>query len=232
MLEKKKDFDSGLTYVNQSLALRETWYGRWIKASLLAAGGDYARAQEEAGRAYQLGQAAGDEFTLEPQVKDALAAWTARAVQGLPQERARRRHDTRLQPDRIAKAPSGPEKTEVVDADLEPFPTAERAVEIPRVKASKPPSPAEFSPLIKRGVPDLQRCYQRALRQDPSLGAAKVTLSIAVGVSGRVANVTVDPPLPARALESCVKEAVARWAFPSSPVDYETQVPLVLRGHN
>jgi outer membrane biosynthesis protein TonB len=81
-------------------------------------------------------------------------------------------------------------------------------------------------------LPDLQRCYQRALRQDPSLAAAKVTLSIAVGVSGRVTNVAFDPPLPARTLESCVEEAVARWAFPSSPVDYETRVPLVLTGRN
>lgn len=233
MLEKKKDFDAGLTYADQSLALRETWYGSWIKASLLAARGDYARAHEQASRAYRLGQAEGEAFTLEPQVKEALTAWNAGALQEPPKGRGPRRHRARLEPARVASSAPGREKTTVVDTDLEPFPAAvERAVEVPRAKAAKPPSPAAFSPLIKRGLPDLQRCYQRALREDPSLAAAKVTLSIAVGVSGRVTNVALDPPLPARTLESCVKDAVARWVFPSSPVDYETQVPLVLSGHD
>ena len=240
-LEKKKDFAAGLTYANQSLALRETWYGSWIKASLLAARGDYARAREEASRAYQLGEAAGDEFTLEPQVKEALAAWNARAAREPAQEpsqepakaRSRRRHPVRREPGRIATAPSGPQRMTVVDTDLEPFPaSAERAVDVARPKASKLPTPAAFSALIKRGSPDLQRCYQRALREDPSLASAKVTLSISVGVSGRVTNVALDPPLTARTLQACVRDAVARWVFPSSPVDYETQVPLVLSGHD
>ena len=241
MLEEKKDFESGLTYANQSLALRETWYGSWIKASLLAARGDYARAREEASRAYELGETAGNEFTLEPQVKEALASWNARAAREPAQEpsqepakaRSRRRHPVRREPGRIATAPSGPQRMTVVDTDLEPFPaSAERTVDVARPRASKPPNPAAFSALIKGGLPDLQRCYQRALREDPSLAAAKVTLSISVGVSGRVTNVTLDPPLTARTLQACVRDAVARWVFPSSPVDYETQVPLVLSGHD
>jgi TonB family protein len=84
--------------------------------------------------------------------------------------------------------------------------------------------------VIKHGRPDLQRCYQRALRQDPTLGTAKVTVSIDVGTTGRVNNVSVAPPLPTGALESCLESAVSRWAFPPSPVDYETQVPLSLSG--
>jgi len=233
MLEEKKDFESGLTYANQSLALRETWYGNWIKALLLAARGEYARAREQASRAYVLGQAAGEEFTLEAQVKEALTAWNAGAAQEAPKERSRRRQRARPASAPVATEPHEIGKTMVVDTDLEPFPaSAERAVDVARPRASKPPSPAAFSPLIKRGLPDLQRCYQRALRQDPSLAAAKVTLSIAVGVSGRVTNVSLDPPLTARTLEACVKDAVGRWLFPSSPVDYETQVPLVLSGHS
>ncbi len=74
-LEKGKDLDTGLVYVNRSLVLRETWYNVWLKASLLAAKGDYPGARVAAERAYQLGRAAGEGFTLEPTVREALAAW-------------------------------------------------------------------------------------------------------------------------------------------------------------
>ncbi len=40
MLESKKDYDAGLKYVDQSLALKEDWFNLWIKAQLLAAKGN------------------------------------------------------------------------------------------------------------------------------------------------------------------------------------------------
>ena len=106
---------------------------------------------------------------------------------------------------------------------------SERRVEARRAETPRPTG-AAFSSVIKHGRPDLQRCYQRALRQDPNLGTAKVTVSINVGTTGKVTNVSVAPPLPTGALESCLKSAVSRWEFPPSPVDYETQVPLALSG--
>jgi hypothetical protein len=75
MLEVKRDFDAGLNYADSSLALKEDWYTRWIKASLLAAKGDYLGAREQGERAYQLGQKLGDGFTLEPELRKALADW-------------------------------------------------------------------------------------------------------------------------------------------------------------
>jgi hypothetical protein len=39
MLENKKDYDTGMTYVDQSLALKQDWYNLWIKAQLLSAKG-------------------------------------------------------------------------------------------------------------------------------------------------------------------------------------------------
>ena len=77
-LLEKKDFEAGLKYANQSLALRETWYGFWLKASLLAARGDYPNARAAAERSIQLGHAAGSEFTpVESTVKQALVIWSA-----------------------------------------------------------------------------------------------------------------------------------------------------------
>ena len=239
-LLEKKDFGGGLKYANQSLALRETWYGYWLKASLLAGRGDYLNARAAAERSYQLGHAAGSEFTnFESTVKAALASWSAPpaptppAATPAPKDRDEQpRHLHRTSAARVAKAPALSGNMFLVDGDqqLEPIPASvERRVEARRSETPRPTS-AAFSRVIKRGRPDLQRCYQRALRQDPNLGTAKVTVSIDVGTSGQVTNVSVAPPLPTGALESCLKDTVSRWAFPPSPVEYETQVPLALSG--
>ena len=204
-LQKGKDLDTGLAYVNQSLVLRETWYNVWLEASLLAAKGDYPGARAAAERAYQLGRAAGEGFTLESTVREALAAW-----------------------------PTVPADTAVAvdDQGGEPFPASvEWPAEARRSPAAKPPSASAFSPIIKRAQRDLQRCYQRALRRDPALSTGKVTVSIGVGTSGRVTKVVLEPSLAPGGFDSCIQDAVRRWTFPASPVEYETQVPLVLNGH-
>jgi hypothetical protein len=228
MLEKKHDVERGLVYVDRSLALRETWYNVWIKASLLKARGDLTNARLAADRAYQLGRAAGAEFTLEPEVRQALADWNGApppALAKVPADRPRRHGRTdRL---RLASAPGLTAQTAIVDS--EPFPeSSERTVDAP--PAARPPKAGEFAPIIKKGRPDLERCYQRALREDPGLSAARVTVSISIGASGRVTKVALDPPPASRTLETCLREAVARWPFPASSSAYETQVPLTLSG--
>ncbi len=59
MLENKKDYDAGLKYVDQSLALKEDWFNVWIKARLLAAKGNYKDARATAQKAYALGAKVG-----------------------------------------------------------------------------------------------------------------------------------------------------------------------------
>lgn len=78
MLETKKDFEAGLRYANQSLALKEDWYTVWIKAALLAAKRDYKAAVEAGQHAYELGQKQGSAFNLEPDVRRSLADWKKR----------------------------------------------------------------------------------------------------------------------------------------------------------
>lgn len=237
-LLEKRDFAAGLKYANQSLALRETWYGFWLKASLLAARGDYLNARAAAERSYQLGHAAGPEFAAhESTVKQALATWSTPVAPApappAPKERDERpRRLHRAREARVATAPALPGSAFLVDGNqnLEPLPAlSERRVEARRSETPRPTG-AAFSRVIKHGRPDLQRCYQRALRQDPDLGTARVTVSISVGTSGKVTNVSLTPPLSTGALESCLKTAVSRWEFPPSPTDYETQVPLALSG--
>ena len=75
MLETKKDYDAGLKYVDQSLALKQDWFNLWIRASLLAAKGNFKEARAEAQKSYDLGQKAGPGFFLEAEVKKALTDW-------------------------------------------------------------------------------------------------------------------------------------------------------------
>ncbi len=62
------------------------------------------------------------------------------------------------------------------------------------------------------------------------MSAARLTVSISIGASGRVTKVALDPPPASKTLEGCLRDVVARWPFPASTGEYETQVPLTLSG--
>lgn len=78
MLETKKDYETGLKYVDQSLALKEDWFNVWVKARLLAAKGDLKDARAAGDKAYELGRKS-DNFFLEGEVKKTLAEWKKRS---------------------------------------------------------------------------------------------------------------------------------------------------------
>ena len=72
--ETKKDYDTGLKYIDQSLSLKEDWFNLWIKATLLAGKGKTKDAIALGDKVYDLGKKA-DFFFLEPEVKKTLAEW-------------------------------------------------------------------------------------------------------------------------------------------------------------
>jgi hypothetical protein len=74
MGETKKDYDAALKYADQSLALKEDWFNLWIKASLLAAKGNYKDAVALADKADGLGKKSGN-FFLQSDVEKGLADW-------------------------------------------------------------------------------------------------------------------------------------------------------------
>ena len=76
MLESKKDYDTGLKYADQAIALKEDWYNLWIKAQLLAAKGNHKEATALAERADQLGQKDGPGYFAQSEVKKAIADWS------------------------------------------------------------------------------------------------------------------------------------------------------------
>jgi tetratricopeptide (TPR) repeat protein len=79
MLETKKDYDAGLKYVDQALALKEDWYCMWVKGALLAAKGDYPGATEWAEKAQDLARKVGNGAPLEADLTKAVAEWSKKA---------------------------------------------------------------------------------------------------------------------------------------------------------
>ena len=75
MLQKKKDYDAGLKYIDQSLALKEDWYSLWVKAALLASKNEYKDAREQAEKAYELAPKTAESSTLERELVKAISEW-------------------------------------------------------------------------------------------------------------------------------------------------------------
>jgi len=74
MLENKKDYDTGMKYIDQSLALKEDWFNLWIKAELLKAKGNAQEARATGERAFELGKKS-PMFFLESEIKKTLEEW-------------------------------------------------------------------------------------------------------------------------------------------------------------
>jgi hypothetical protein len=78
-LEQAKNVTAGLTLVDKSLAIKETWFNTWTKAQLLAAKGDYKTAHAMAVKADELGQKAGaDRYFFKDEVQKAITDWKAK----------------------------------------------------------------------------------------------------------------------------------------------------------
>jgi hypothetical protein len=71
----KKNYDLGLTLVDQSLAITPTWLNTFVKAQLLAGKGNFKDAYPLAQKAKEMGDKAGDNFFLKDEVETALKAW-------------------------------------------------------------------------------------------------------------------------------------------------------------
>jgi hypothetical protein len=252
MLETKKDYRTGLKYIDKSIALGEDWYNVWIKASLLAATGNYDDARAEADRSYDMGLKVGEAFFLEPEIRRALQDWDRTAAKQAAAA-AKRRPVVSLTPTTpsvpapLTDPPSPPlisivtERPDPAHAPAQPASSgtapgaglAERPVAVHRGASpslSKASSTTDISPVLKKGRADLQSCYQRALRQDPELTRGRINVSLTVGVSGRASNIALETPERLRALEPCLKEAISRWAFPEANSEYGVEFPVVLQG--
>jgi hypothetical protein len=74
-----KEYATGLTYIEKSIALEETWQNVWTKAQLLAGSGKYKDALMAAEKAQTLGLKNPSEFGAADDVKKALTDWKAKS---------------------------------------------------------------------------------------------------------------------------------------------------------
>lgn len=74
MADTKKDYDTALKYIDQSLALKEDWFNLWIKATIVAAQGHRKDAIALAEKSYELGKKA-EVFFWEGEIRKTLAEW-------------------------------------------------------------------------------------------------------------------------------------------------------------
>jgi hypothetical protein len=151
MLETKKDYDAGLRYIEQSLALQsvehiQDWYCVWIQGALYAAKGDFPRATELARSAYALASKTGGDFYLEPELKKAIADWSGRAPV-LEKQRPTTAVAAKVEPPKLE--PAKPESVNVEPPKVEPARTERRA------EASPEPTleAREATPLAKTAPP-------------------------------------------------------------------------------
>lgn len=234
------DVDAALRYADQSLALRETRTGDWVKASALAAKARFADARDWAERAAQTPLGPDDSWMSELEISRAAAEWGRLADRGGPRPKLPPAGTSKAPLAKGSVAPPSPTMEPPPFTTAEPLPASERAsLTVPvlpvAADSGRRPQPIAESPhnigtVVDRGKADVQACYQRALRRGPVPTDARVTLSIGVNTSGLVKSVVLTSPATLKSLEPCVKEAVSRWLFPASPHEYGAEIPIVLEG--
>ncbi|HKP55192.1 MAG TPA: AgmX/PglI C-terminal domain-containing protein [Polyangiales bacterium] len=84
--------------------------------------------------------------------------------------------------------------------------------------------------VVRSGTGNLQRCYERALKQRPELDG-RVTLRISIDAAGRVTQtqpLSSTAALPADLVE-CLRNVSERWHFPASSAPLAFDIPLRLQ---
>jgi hypothetical protein len=201
MLETRKDYQAGLSYVYKSLALKETSYNQWILASLLAATGKYAEAQERAERALAIAAGVPETLLSEVEIGRAVDEWG----------RAARRAVTASKPGSTTKATTKVPRV--------PRPSSYESGAAPRA--------TDLVRVVQRGRTEVEGCYARTVGQE-RVEADQVAMSIRVGATGLVKSVVLNGTRSGKLFEQCVTDVVSRWVFPSSSIEYGAEIPMVM----
>lgn len=83
--------------------------------------------------------------------------------------------------------------------------------------------PRRLREAIRRGVPAVRRCHEKALELAPDL-VARVGPKLTIAADGRVKRVVLESSLPT-ALAACITTAIKGWRFPPLPRDVEISYP-------
>lgn len=136
-------------------------------------------------------------------------------------------------PSAAVEAPSAPAQKAAAPTSAPPRPQAARTSGPARDKEARTPrrqlKSDAVSAAIKRQMPRVRACYERALKGDVGLDG-RLTLNWTVQPAGTVADVrVVNDKVGSEQLSTCVTRAVGRWSFPASSDGADIEYPVVLR---
>lgn len=143
MLETTHEYDAGLKYIDQALALKDDWYCMWVKGALFAAKGDYQQAREWAIKARNASEQAGNGEALAPELRNHIAEWTRRGGSRTAAEAQllRKEGDAPTLTSNVASAAVAPPPApEPVAPVVQAPPTRQPATVVAETPAAPPPS--------------------------------------------------------------------------------------------
>jgi hypothetical protein len=98
-------------------------------------------------------------------------------------------------------------------------------------QSKKPPLDGDgVRATVTTNKPRLQRCYERAIRGQPSPPSVRLDVTVTVASSGRVKAVNAVGTGPG-GLAECVEASVRRWRFPASSEGGPAKFPIVFSGN-
>lgn len=151
-----------------------------------------------------------------------------------PKARSERRASSQSEPVEEPVAPEGDSISAADQKVLAEFHSSANAAPAKIDVAKSNSAQSENPPLdgdavratVTENKPRLQRCYERAVRGQPSPPAVRMDVTVTVAPSGRVKNASAAGSGPG-GLAECIEASVRRWRFPASSEGGPAKFPIV-----
>lgn len=111
-----------------------------------------------------------------------------------------------------------------------PGPSAARASPVAPLDSAQSEVRNAMQLQVRSHMDELVRCYERAMKRNPSLAGA-LTLDISLDGAGVVRGVRAREPVDPRFLD-CAAESIRGWSLPGTGHDESVQIPLQLSRKN
>lgn len=89
--------------------------------------------------------------------------------------------------------------------------------------------PSVINGVVRTSLPNLQRCYEHALRMRPELGGGALVVRVTVAADGGVLRTRIDGGDVPATLQACVTDAATSWTFPAPGAPVSFDLPLRFR---
>jgi hypothetical protein len=86
----------------------------------------------------------------------------------------------------------------------------------------------QLAAVVSRGKRQLQRCYEAALRSNPSDETIRLDIDLTVGLSGTVTKMSARGKSLGD-MKDCIKRTIRMWRFPTSGNETRTSFPVVFQ---